>query len=254
MDACSFSDKGNYYTSAVGIQARQKTYTSWSDYVEKAKLLRQKGFASLSQGLEGLYQCKQKYVYIYLGFRELGHKNRDLGNRASPASHVNTSKFYEGKSDEARSRKLSQPGWLGSYEEALLLSQKVTSLGLLAVLIVISDIERASKIFPWLIKIPTPLADKASMRTFGGIKVRSARACTSAHSALSQELPSHIFIDLHHLPTASHHANWNFGMPCAYHWNDGEFSYFLSFWDVKQRQYLKRLTFLQWIRRFKIPP
>ena len=26
----------------------------------------------------------------YLGFRELGHKNRDLGNQASPASPVNT--------------------------------------------------------------------------------------------------------------------------------------------------------------------
>ena len=28
-----------------------------------------------------------------LGYRDLGRKNRDLGNRASPPSHINTSKF-----------------------------------------------------------------------------------------------------------------------------------------------------------------
>ena len=38
------------------------------------------------------------------------HKNRDLGNRASSASHMNTSEFYEGKSGEASSRKPSQSG------------------------------------------------------------------------------------------------------------------------------------------------
>ena len=27
------------------------------------------------------------------GYRDLGRKNQDLGNRASPASHMNTSKF-----------------------------------------------------------------------------------------------------------------------------------------------------------------
>ena len=34
----------------------------------------------------------------------------DHKNRASAASHINTSKFYEGKSGEASSRKPSQPG------------------------------------------------------------------------------------------------------------------------------------------------
>ena len=28
-----------------------------------------------------------------LGYRDLGRKNRDVGNRASPPSHMNTSKF-----------------------------------------------------------------------------------------------------------------------------------------------------------------
>ena len=31
------------------------------------------------------------------GYRDLGGKNRDLGNRASPASHMNTSKFLRRK-------------------------------------------------------------------------------------------------------------------------------------------------------------
>ena len=42
-------------------------------YVEKVKLFEVKNF--------------------HPGFRDLGRKNRDLGNRASPASHMNTSKF-----------------------------------------------------------------------------------------------------------------------------------------------------------------
>ena len=54
------------------------------------------------------------WVNFHPGYRGLGRKNRDLGNRARPVSHMNTSKFYEGKSGEARgearSRKPSQPG------------------------------------------------------------------------------------------------------------------------------------------------
>ena len=41
--------------------------------------------------------------------------HRDLGNRASPPSHMNISKGFRG---EARSRKPGQPGQPGSYEEA----------------------------------------------------------------------------------------------------------------------------------------
>ena len=44
------------------------------------------------------------------GYRDIGRKNRDLGNRASPASHMNTSIFYKEKIGEASSRKPSQPG------------------------------------------------------------------------------------------------------------------------------------------------
>ena len=54
------------------------------------------------------------------GYRDLGCKNGDLGKQASPASHIWTHRyFYKEKSGEGRSRKPSQPGWRGSYEEAL---------------------------------------------------------------------------------------------------------------------------------------
>ena len=34
---------------------------------------------------------------LHPGYRDLGRKNRDLGNRASPASHMNTSIFLQRK-------------------------------------------------------------------------------------------------------------------------------------------------------------
>ena len=42
-------------------------------------------------GLECSYGKNSKN--FQLGYRDLGRKNRDLGYRASPPSHMNTSKF-----------------------------------------------------------------------------------------------------------------------------------------------------------------
>ena len=53
--------------------------------------------------------------YFQPAYRDLGWKNRNLGNRASPPSHMNT---YQGFRGKARSRKPGQPGQPGSYEEA----------------------------------------------------------------------------------------------------------------------------------------
>ena len=67
-----------------------------------------------------------------LGYRDLGRKNRDLGNRASPPSHMNTHRnFCKEKSGEARSRKPSQSGRPGSYEDAF--KQSVSILNFPAV-------------------------------------------------------------------------------------------------------------------------
>ena len=35
--------------------------------------------------------------FFHPGYRDLGRKNRDLGNRASPPSHMNTSIFLRRK-------------------------------------------------------------------------------------------------------------------------------------------------------------
>ena len=44
------------------------------------------------------------------GYRDIGRKKQDLCNRASPASHMNTSICLQRKGGEARSWKPSQPG------------------------------------------------------------------------------------------------------------------------------------------------
>ena len=60
-------------------------------------------------------------------YRYPGWKNRDLGNRASPPSHMNTS-FHKGFRGKVRSLKPGQPGQPGSYEEALRVLSSLLSL------------------------------------------------------------------------------------------------------------------------------
>ena len=70
-----------------------------------------------------VYPGNRDEVFIRQNFqpayRNVGWKNRDLGNQASPPSHTKTSKFYKGFRGEVRSRKPDQPSQPGSYEEAL---------------------------------------------------------------------------------------------------------------------------------------
>ena len=71
--------------------------------------------------------CCRARAFIWENFQPCyrGHtrKTRDLGNRAGPAFHDLIEFFYTMKSGEARPRKLSQPGWPGSYQEALIVCQ-----------------------------------------------------------------------------------------------------------------------------------
>ena len=83
---------------------QDKNYAIFGRHVAKAKLFCLKMFVLVIRA--GVFIWEN----FHHGYRDLGRKTRDLGNRASPASHMNTSKIYEGKSDEARSRKPSQPG------------------------------------------------------------------------------------------------------------------------------------------------
>ena len=61
----------------------------------------------------------QDEMSIWHTYQDLGWKNQDLRNRASPPSHMNTSTIYKGFRGKARSQKPGQPGQPGSYEEAL---------------------------------------------------------------------------------------------------------------------------------------
>ena len=84
------------HTFEVEIHTRQKL-CHFGRYDEKAKLFCQnKSFVPVIQG--GVFTLENSHP----GYRNFGRKNRDLSNRASPASHMNRSKFlrrYEWRGD-----------------------------------------------------------------------------------------------------------------------------------------------------------
>ena len=69
------------------IHTRQKS-CHFARYVAKAKLFCQKSYVPVIR--VGVFI----WVNFHPGYRDLGRKNRDLGNRAKPASHMNTSKCF----------------------------------------------------------------------------------------------------------------------------------------------------------------
>ena len=86
MDSCNFTNKANMHTFEVEIHRLQKV-CHFGRYDAKAKLFCQKSFVPVTRA--GVFIWEN----FHSGYRDLGRKNRDLGNRASPASHMNTSKF-----------------------------------------------------------------------------------------------------------------------------------------------------------------
>jgi len=86
VDSCNFTNKANSPTPIVEIHTRQKL-CHFGRYVAKAKLFRLKSFIPVTRA--GVFIWEN----IHPGYRDLGRKTRDLGNRASLASHMNTSKF-----------------------------------------------------------------------------------------------------------------------------------------------------------------
>ena len=82
--------RSNSHTPKVEIHTRQKL-CHFGRYVAKAKLFCLKGFVPVSRA--GVFIWEN----FHPGYRDLGRKNRDLGNRASPVSHMNTSKFLRRK-------------------------------------------------------------------------------------------------------------------------------------------------------------
>ena len=89
-DSCNFTNKANSNTFEVE-NAHTAKLCYFGRPVSKAKLICQKHF----------YPGNRAGVFIWENFhpgcRDLGCRNRDLGNRAGPPSHMNTSQFLQRK-------------------------------------------------------------------------------------------------------------------------------------------------------------
>ena len=70
---------------------QDKNYAISGRHVAKAKLFCLKIFVPVIRA--GVFIWEN----FHPGYRDLGRKTRDLGNRASPASHMNTSKILRRK-------------------------------------------------------------------------------------------------------------------------------------------------------------
>ena len=118
LNPCNFTNKANWHTSKVEIHTRSKLcHFCWPLCCESEAIL----FKKFRPGhWAGMFIWEN----FHPGNRDLGRKNRDLGNRDSLASHMNTSIFLQRKEREARSQKPSQPGWPGSYEHINIFTKK----------------------------------------------------------------------------------------------------------------------------------
>ena len=103
MDSCNFTNKANLDAFEVLIHTLQKL-CHFDRYGAKVKLFCQKSLVLVTRAVVFIWEN------FHPGYRDLGRKNRDLGNRASPASHMNASQFLQRKEWRARYRKPSQPG------------------------------------------------------------------------------------------------------------------------------------------------
>ena len=90
MDTCDIVNKTNSHTPKMEIHSRQKL-CYFDCYVAKAKLFCLKSFVPVIR--DGVFIWKN----FHPGYRDLGSETRALDNRASPASHMNTSKILQRK-------------------------------------------------------------------------------------------------------------------------------------------------------------
>ena len=78
MDTCDITNKTNSHTPKMEIHSRQKL-CYFGHYVAKAKLFCLNIFVSVIRA--GVFIWEN----FHPGYRDLGRKTRDLGNRASPS-------------------------------------------------------------------------------------------------------------------------------------------------------------------------
>ena len=102
----SLTNKADSHTSKVEM-SKTKIMPFWPQCCEKRSRFCLKSFVPSSRAEVSV--CEN----FHPGYRGLGRKNRDLDNRASPASHMNTSKFlrrkkWRGKISQTEAARLSR--------------------------------------------------------------------------------------------------------------------------------------------------
>ena len=107
VDSYNFTNKANSHAFEVGIHTLQKL-CHFGRYDAKAKLFYKKSFVPVTRA----------EVFIWENFIPVTEISvaKTMISVTGLWTHRN---FYGGRSGEAKSRKPSQPGWPGSYEEAL---------------------------------------------------------------------------------------------------------------------------------------
>ena len=87
---CDFINKAISHTPEVEVRTRPKLY-HFGRYLVESKAILSKIFRPGHRA--GVFIWEN----FHPGYRDLGRKNRDLGNRASPASQMNRSIFLQRK-------------------------------------------------------------------------------------------------------------------------------------------------------------
>ena len=119
LDSGNFTNKANSHTPKVEIHTRPQL-CHFGRYVLRAKPFCLKGFVPVT-GLE----CS--YGKIFIPVTEISVAKTEISVTGPARVLLWTHRyFYKEKTSEARYRKPSQPGWPGSYEEALSLADLLT--------------------------------------------------------------------------------------------------------------------------------
>ena len=149
LESGNFTNKANSHTPKVEIHTRPQL-CHFGRYVVRAKPFGLKSFVPVT-GLE----CS--YGKIFIPVTEIS-----VTGPARPLIWTHRY-FYKEKSGEARYRKPSQPGWPGSYEEALSLADLLTKRS--------SVNKDAMTIFQWTSKIAMSNLRSILINTFSERKV-----------------------------------------------------------------------------------
>ena len=120
VESCNFTNKANSHTPNEEIHTRPKL-CRFGLYVVRATLFCLKRFVPVT----GL-QCSYRKIFIPITETSVAKTDISVAGPSRPLIWTHRY-FYKEKSSEAGSRKPSQPGWPGSYEEALNLSYFTTA-------------------------------------------------------------------------------------------------------------------------------